>query len=71
MSKILDVVFIETIEGREKPRYHNCGILMIKDDGKMSIKLNVIPACNWNGWFNCFEQKAKENPGQGDYRESF
>lgn len=56
-----DIVFVEKIEGKDKPRYHNVGILLIKDDGKMSIKLNTIPAGNtWNGWLSVFNQKPKE-----------
>ena len=59
MSKFMDLVWVEDI-GKDKPKYHNVGMLMIKDDGKMSIKLNSVPACNWNGWLSVFEQKPKE-----------
>lgn len=58
---IKDIVFIEKIEGKEKPNYHKVGILMEKDDGKVSIKLNSIPAGNgWNGWLQVYAQKKQE-----------
>lgn len=57
---IKDVVFIENVEGRDKPNYHKVGILLEKENGKVSIKLNTIPAGNWNGWLSVFEQKKRE-----------
>lgn len=59
---IKDICFVEKIEGKEKAMFHKVGILLIKDDGKMSIKLNSLPAGNtWNGWLSCFDQKPKED----------
>lgn len=60
MAIIKDLVWIEKVEGRDKPSYHNVGIYMKKDDGKESIKLNMIPAGNWTGWLSIFERKEKE-----------
>jgi hypothetical protein len=57
--KKYDVVRIERIEGREKPNYVNVGIMLVKDDGKMSIKLNSVPVGNWDGWLNIFEKKEQ------------
>ena len=58
MAKISNLVWVEDI-GKDKPRYHNVGIYRESDDGKQSIKLNLIPAGNWNGWLSIFEQKDK------------
>lgn len=60
MSKIYDIVQVESIEGRDKPVYRNPGIMLVKDDGKISMKLNSIPAGSWNGWFSLFLKKPKE-----------
>jgi hypothetical protein len=60
MPTIKDLVWIEKIEGKDKPRYHNVGIYMKKDDGKESIKLNVIPGPGWNGWLSIFEKKEQQ-----------
>lgn len=67
---IRDIVYIEKIEGREKPKYHNVGVLIEKDDGKMSIKLATIPVgAGFAGWLNVFEQKAKDDhPNRGGHQ---
>ena len=57
---IKNIVWIEDV-GKEKPQYHNVGILLEKDDGKVSIKLNTIPASGWNGWLSVFEQKKRDD----------
>jgi hypothetical protein len=59
MSEIKNIIWIEEIEGREKPNFHNVGILMFKDNGKISIKLNTVPVGNFNGWLSVVEQKKK------------
>ena len=59
--KILDLVYVERIEGKEKPSYHNVGIIMMKDDGKVSVKMNTLPVSHaWDGWLTGFERKQKE-----------
>lgn len=35
------------------------GILVINGD-KVSIKLESIPAGEWNGWFNCFQPREDQ-----------
>ncbi len=57
---IKDIVWVEKQEGRDKPNYHKVGIMLEKEDGKLSIKLNVIPGPGWNGWLSVFEQKPKD-----------
>ena len=42
-------------EGAEgKTHWLNCGILVVKDDGKMSLKLNCLPIGDCTGWFGVF-----------------
>ena len=60
MSKVFDIVHVQSVEGKDKPFYTNHGILLVKDDGKKSIKLNSVPVGEWNGWFSVFEKKKKE-----------
>ena len=57
---IKDLVWVEDV-GKDKPKYHNVGILMEKDNGKTSIRLNTVPASGWNGWLSVFDQKKKED----------
>jgi hypothetical protein len=63
MSEIKDLVHIRNVEGRDKPIYTNVGILLTKDDGKQSVKLNSIPV-DFDGWLSVFPQRAK-GEGQG------
>lgn len=60
MPEIFDLVFVEDI-GKDKPRYQNVGIFMIKDDGKKSVKMNCIPVGNWNGWLSIFPKRDKND----------
>ncbi len=42
----------ENAEG--KTHWLNCGILIVKEDGKMSMKLNCLPVGECTGWFGIF-----------------
>ena len=35
------------------------GILLDKGDGKKSVKIDLIPAGNWDGWLTASERKEK------------
>ena len=62
MAIIKNLVWIEKVEGKEKPNYHQVGIYRQSDDGKASIKINTIPlpASGWNGWLSIFDKKENE-----------
>jgi hypothetical protein len=49
----------------DKTQYQNVGILLIKDDGKMSIKLNAIPT-EWDGWLQVYDKKPKDSGAGSD-----
>lgn len=61
MKKIKDVVYAEkyTSGGEEKTRYTNCGALLERDDGSLTLKLEAIPV-GFTGWLNCYDPKPKE-----------
>jgi hypothetical protein len=62
MKKIRDVVYAEkytTGNGEEKTRYTNCGALLDRDDGSLTIKMEAIPV-GFTGWLNCYEPKPKD-----------
>ena len=58
MSEIKDLVHVRNVEGRDKPIYTNVGILLTKDDGKQSVRLNAIPV-DFDGWLSVFPQRDK------------
>ena len=61
--KIYDLMFVETAAGKEKPNYNKCGILIVKDDGRVSVKINTLPVSkDWDGWLSAFENKPKIEP---------
>jgi hypothetical protein len=41
-----------------KTRWENVGVL-IEKDGKLSVKLNVIPVGDWDGWLTVKERQEK------------
>jgi hypothetical protein len=62
MKKIKDVVYAEKYtdrSGEEKTRYTNCGSLLERDDGSLTIKLETIPV-GFTGWLNCYDPKPKD-----------
>lgn len=62
MKKIKDIVYSEkytTGSGEEKTRYTNCGSLLERDDGSLSIKLEAIPV-GFTGWLNCYDPKPRD-----------
>lgn len=46
-----------------KTRWENIGVL-IENDGKRSVKINVLPVGDWDGWLTVVERKEK--PGQNE-----
>lgn len=49
--------------GAEKTKWNTIGTMFIHDDGKMSIKLDLIPT-NWDGSCVVFDRKPKEQAQQ-------
>ncbi len=47
-------------EDKGKARWEKVGILMEKDDGRKSVKIDMIPVYNWDGWLVVAERKARE-----------
>lgn len=56
-NKIMNISYAR--EDGEKTYWHDMGILIVKEDGKMSIKLNVMPIGAWNGWLVVSEKKER------------
>lgn len=56
----------------EKGKWHKVGLLIIKDDGRMSIKIDLIPSVNWNGWLTVSKKgliKKKYEENNEEYEE--
>lgn len=65
MSKIThDVVATlgeyTTADGQKKKRYHTCGKAFTDDEGRISIKLDAIPAAGWSGWLSLYPAERRE-----------
>lgn len=46
--------------GQEKKRYANVGAVFEDDQGRMSLKLDLMPVSGFNGWVSFYEPKPKE-----------
>lgn len=56
--KVYEIVYVQQNNEKEKTQWLKVGVL-IEKDGKMRIKLDLIPAARWDGWLNVFEKKAE------------
>ncbi len=62
--KIYDLLWKREEKSEEgKTRWENIGVL-IENDGKRSVKLNVLPAGNWDGWLTVVERKEKHGQNE-------
>lgn len=47
--------------GTEKKRYLNVGTVFEDDEGRMSMKLDAVPASpEWSGWISFFVPKERD-----------
>lgn len=58
--KVYDLLWKRS-EDKGKARWEKVGVLMEKEEGKRSVKLDLIPASNWDGWLVVAERKPKED----------
>ena len=58
MGKTFDVLWKKS-ETNGKAQWERVGILLEKDDGKRSMKLDLVPAGEWDGWLVVAERKPK------------
>jgi hypothetical protein len=68
--KIYDLLWKREEKSEEKKegkiRWENVGVL-IENEGKRSVKLNVIPVGDWDGWLTVVERKDK--PVQAEVKD--
>lgn len=75
MKKVYDAVvtvgeYEDRQTGKTKKQYRTVGAVLQNDDGRMSLKLELIPAVNFNGWINFYEPREKEQPAQGAVQQA-
>ena len=59
MNKVYDLLWKKS-ESNGKAPWEKVGVMLLKDDGRRSMKLDLIPACNWDGWLAVSERKPKK-----------
>jgi hypothetical protein len=59
MKKIYDLLWKRS-ENDGKAQWERVGVMLVKEDGKKSMKLDLVPAGNWDGWLVVSERKVKE-----------
>lgn len=59
MSKRYDICYGRESNG--KTYWTKCGVMFEKEDGSRSIKLEVVPVGDFNGWLSVFEPKSKSD----------
>jgi hypothetical protein len=74
MKKVYDAVvtvgeYEDRQTGKTKKQYRTVGAVLQGDDGRLSLKLEMIPLVNFNGWVNFYEPREREQkqpPAQSD-----
>lgn len=69
MKKVYDAVvtvgeYEDRQTGKTKKQYRTVGAVLQNDDGRLSLKLELIPAVNFNGWINFYEPREREQKPQ-------
>jgi hypothetical protein len=57
---IFDLIYKEGEDKNGKARWSRVGVLIEKDDGKRSVKLDTVPVGGWDGWLVVAERKERE-----------
>jgi|GEM_PF-928467 len=66
-QKIYDLLWKKSEDKEGKARWETVGILLEKGDGKKSVKIDMVPAGQWDGWLTASERKEK---GAGTEKQS-
>lgn len=66
--KLYDLIWKRAEDKEGKARWEKVGVLIDKD-GKLSMKLDLIPAGNWDGWLVVSERKGKDDIGYRNEKE--
>lgn len=74
MKKVYDAVvtvgeYEDRQTGKTKKQYRTVGAVLQNDDGRLSLKLELIPAVNFNGWINFYEPREREEKAPQPQRE--
>ena len=57
-------------DGTTKKRYQNCGVAFTDPQGRVSLKLAVVPvAKEWSGWFSLYPMEDRQPTPQQPRRE--
>ena len=60
MKKVYNLSCVKSEGSDGKTYWQNVGIMIEKDNGKMSIHLDCIPVGNWDGWITINEKKPRD-----------
>jgi hypothetical protein len=65
MSEIFDLCWIEKDKANDKKSYHRVGIVMVRDDGSISVRINTLPRMGvaWDGWLSAFRRDGSGSSG--------
>jgi hypothetical protein len=59
MNKVFDLLWKRS-ENQGKAQGERVGVMLEKGDGKRSMKLDLMPAGEWDGWLVVSERRPKE-----------
>ena len=67
---LYDVLYKKAEQEDGKAIWMRCGIMIEKDNGKKSLKLDAVPAgSGWDGWFVVSERKRADAADSQDRQD--
>jgi hypothetical protein len=74
MKKVYDAVVVvgeyeDRKTGQTKKQYRTVGAVLQNDEGRLSLKLEMVPLVNFNGWINFYEPREREEKPAPSQRE--
>jgi hypothetical protein len=76
MKKAFDAVVVtgeytDRQTGQTKKQYRTVGAVLQSDDGKLSLKLELMPTVGFNGWINFYPPKPRGQAPQQAASDGF
>jgi len=66
MLKVYDLLYRKAENNEGKTQWEKVGVLLEKENGKMSVKIDFLPIGQWDGWLVVAERRASEKKQDSD-----
>jgi hypothetical protein len=76
VKKVFDAVvsvgeYEDRETGKRKQQYRTVGAVLQSDDGRLSLKLELMPVTGFNGWVNFYPPREREQKAPAQQTDDF